>query len=102
MCNYALGTVSPGNAPFGEIIRRKLNPHPITWHDTHEIHLHLPREVGEHQVFTIRSIYLDTEYRIRQGFRHRALDLNRIALCHTILSHYNRKPRALRVQASAL
>ena len=90
-----LSAVTPGNTPLGEIIRRKLNPYSIPRHDSHEIHLHLPGEMREYQVFPIRSVYLDAEYRIWQRLCYRALDFNRIALGHTILSNLNRQQRAI-------
>jgi hypothetical protein len=63
------------NAPSRQIVRRKLNQHPVSREDLDEVHPDLPRYVSKHHM-ALRD--LDSEHRIGKGLQHRALNLDRL------------------------
>ena len=57
----------------GQVIRGKLNHHPVTRKDPDEIHPDLPRNVRQNLV-TVLQLY--AEHRVWQRFDHCSLNLN--------------------------
>src|SRR5712692_2192924 len=64
------------DAAAGEVERRQLDRHLVTWHDPYVAHAHRTREVSNHAVAVI-EVY--TEKRVRHRLRNGAADGNRIA-----------------------
>src|SRR5947208_1872164 len=65
-----------GDAAAGEVERRQLDRHLVTWHDPYVAHAHRTREVSNHAVAVIE---LYTAKCVRHRLRHGAADGNRIA-----------------------
>src|SRR3990170_759863 len=66
-----------GDATPRQVVRRKLDLHPVTGQDPDEVHPHLAGDVGEDPVAVLQ---LDPEHRVRQRLHHGALHLDRVVL----------------------
>jgi hypothetical protein len=78
-----LAAISPGDAPFAQVVGGKLHLHPISWHHTHEIQANFARKVRQYHAPTIQR---HTKHRIGQSLGYDTLDHNGITLGHNILS----------------